>query len=89
MYNYSSATYTVTLTTNSTSYITSVTTPTTDQEEIIDLAIERIKEEDGFDLSNAFAAGPARAAIITDTAGSNPSSLLAKNVKNETNTPRK
>jgi hypothetical protein len=52
MYNYSSATYTVTLTTNSTSYITSVTTPTTDQEEIIDLAIERIKEEDGFDLSN-------------------------------------
>lgn len=47
----SSATYTVTLTTNSTSYITTITTPSSNEETIYELAIERIKEEDGFDLS--------------------------------------
>ena len=47
----SSATYTVTLTTASTGYTTTVTTASSDNDFIIDLAIERIKEEDGFDLS--------------------------------------
>ena len=47
----SSATYTVSLTTNSTTYITAVTTASSDGDSIIDLAIERIKDEDGFDLS--------------------------------------
>lgn len=47
----SSATYTVSLTTNSTTYITTVTTASSDGDSIIELAIERIKDEDGFDLS--------------------------------------
>jgi hypothetical protein len=47
----SSATYTVTLTTASTAYTTTVTTASSDNDFIIDLAIERINEEDGFDLS--------------------------------------
>ena len=47
----SSATYTVTLTTVSTGYTTTVTTASSDNDFIIDLAIERIREEDGFDLS--------------------------------------
>lgn len=51
MTNYTSATYTVTLTTNSTSYITTITTPSSDGDTIVELAIERIREEDGFDLS--------------------------------------
>ena len=51
MSNYTSATYTVTLTTNSTSYITTITTPSSNEDTIVELAIERIKEEDGFDLS--------------------------------------
>lgn len=51
MNNYTSATYTVTLTTNSTSYITTITTPSSNEDTIVELAIERIKEEDGFDLS--------------------------------------
>lgn len=51
MTNYTSATYTVTLTTNSTSYITTITTPSSNEDTIVELAIERIREEDGFDLS--------------------------------------
>ena len=51
MNNYTSATYTVTLTTNSTSYITTITTPSSNEDTIVELAIERIREEDGFDLS--------------------------------------
>jgi len=47
----SSATYTVTLTTASTSYTTTVTASSSDNDYIIDLAMERILEEDGFDLS--------------------------------------
>ena len=47
----SSATYTVILTTASTGYTTTVTTASSDNDFIIDLAIERIREEDGFDLS--------------------------------------
>jgi hypothetical protein len=47
----SSATYTVSLTTASTVYTTTVTTASSRNESIIEQAIERIKEEDGFDLS--------------------------------------
>ena len=48
----SSASYTVSLTTASTVYITTIDTASSDNDFIIDLAIARIKEEDGFDLSN-------------------------------------
>ena len=47
----SSASYTVTLTTASTAYTTTIDTASSDNDYIIDLAIERIREEDGFDLS--------------------------------------
>jgi len=51
MSNYTSATYSVTLTTNSTSYTTTITTPSSYEDTIIELAIQRIKDEDGWDLS--------------------------------------
>ncbi len=44
--------YSVSLTTNSTTYITTITTASTDEDSIFELAIQRIKDEDGFDLSN-------------------------------------
>jgi hypothetical protein len=47
----SSATYTVSLTTASTVYTTTVTTASSRDESIIEQAIERIRDEDGFDLS--------------------------------------
>jgi hypothetical protein len=47
-----SATFSVTLTTSATSYITSVNSRSADEETLIELAIKRIKDEDGLDLSN-------------------------------------
>ena len=47
----SSASYSVTLTTASTAYTTTIDTASSDNDFIIDLAIARINEEDGFDLS--------------------------------------
>jgi hypothetical protein len=47
-----SATFTVTLTTEYNSFITSVESRSTDEETLIDLAIKRIKDTDGLDLSN-------------------------------------
>lgn len=47
----SSATYTVSLTTATTIYTTDVETTTSNEETIIELAIKRIWENDGCDLS--------------------------------------
>ena len=44
--------YSVSLTTNTATYITTIDHINDDLDELMDLAIARIKDEDGFDLSN-------------------------------------
>jgi hypothetical protein len=44
--------YSVSLTTNTATYITTIEHINDDLDELMDLAIARIKDEDGFDLSD-------------------------------------